>query len=303
MLGRIWRKIRTASIGRLLVSYGKRLRIPHPVLRFVVKVIKIGLFPGEFMQRWLASGVVARDALHELRIDATKGYGRISGTNVSEIAPAVAACRRIFEERRATAQFQAGKPYRATLLCKEDLEAHPELLRLGLSPPIVSAVTQYLGTVPILATMSLWWSSVNDTTVAAQLFHLDSHDFRLAKVFINVTDVDQGCGPVTFVTADVSSRIRRGVPEPLGRVADELVYRFAKPDDVIVNTSLAEQGVVVDTCRCYHYGSRSRSGDRLQLVLNYIGWHQILEIHDPLEISRHARHGTTKIQRMVLGQR
>lgn len=176
---------------------------------------------------------------------------------------------------------------RSGLVDQHLLDLSSPLLRFALSAHIVSAVSEYLGEVPVLERADVW-HSVNTPTSSlsgSQLFHCDWESVRKVRVFVMCSDVHEECGPLTVLPADESSRVRahigyRYLPSPAGklmgksdaslRLSDAQVYSATDtPPEPIVG----RRGSVafVDTSRCLHYGSRVRSGQtRLLASLQFL---------------------------------
>jgi hypothetical protein len=109
----------------------------------------------------------------------------------------------------------------------------------------------------------------------SQMFHRDGKRWllRRAKFLVNMDDVDADCGPFTFLPADVSQRVSEsiGSMKDQARVADDIVYRIAKPSDNVSLIGPAGTGAVVDSSRCFHYGARVKRGERLILQFHFLG--------------------------------
>ena len=50
-------------------------------------------------------------------------------------------------------------------------------------------------------------------------------------------------------------------------VPDEVIFSYAKPADVRRFTGKAGAGIFVDTSRCFHFGRRQQSKERLMLMI------------------------------------
>ncbi|MFQ5567989.1 MAG: hypothetical protein ACE5EU_16675, partial [Paracoccaceae bacterium] len=70
------------------------------------------------------------------------------------------------------------------ILKTDDLLEHRALIDLAAHDDILAAVTAYMGQVPRLYNLFLWWSPPNQTAKGSQLYHYDHRDDRQAKVFI-----------------------------------------------------------------------------------------------------------------------
>ncbi len=134
---------------------------------------------------------------------------------------------------------------------------------------------RYFGCPPLIAGMELFWSPSNETAVRSQKYHFDAEDYRQIKVFVHIDDVTPDCGPFTFVGARRSEEVCAGTGYVGGRGArldDDAVEAALAPQDVVVVTAPAGHGVMCDTSRCLHYGSRGNRKDRLVFMCQFIDY-------------------------------
>ena len=151
----------------------------------------------------------------------------------------------------------------------EDVLAHPEIMDVALNEDILRAAAGYYGQVPRLYRVAIWWSPPNDTLQGSQLFHYDGLDNRQAKVFINLHEVTPESGPLYFLDAAQSARFDAKVGYSKARIADEDVFSIFKPEDLHSGAGPAGEGLILDTGRRLHYGSRQNSKGRLIFMINY----------------------------------
>lgn len=155
------------------------------------------------------------------------------------------------------------------LLKSEDLFEHREIIDLALHDDVLAGVSEYMGQVPRLYNLFLWWSPPNQSAKGSQLFHYDHRDSRQAKVFINLTDVTEESGPLHFLTPTDSRKVDAKVGYSQSRYTDEEVYSAVPRDNVLAAVGEAGSAYVVDTARCLHYGSRGNSRDRFILMASF----------------------------------
>jgi len=87
----------------------------------------------------------------------------------------------------------ASYPLRTVLECDE-------LLQAANNPFALSVANAYLGCTPTISSLSVRWTFPNSGKPAVvQAFHRDCDDWRFLKMFIYLTDVDEGTGPHTYV--------------------------------------------------------------------------------------------------------
>ncbi|WP_137890900.1 hypothetical protein [Ramlibacter sp. 2FC] len=101
-------------------------------------------------------------------------------------------------EQREQAEQCLGKPI---LLAQyfNAAQGCPAVARLERDPLLHWIAGRYLGSVPTLVGVNLWWTFPVDATdedrdLHAQLFHRDVDDFRFFKFFFYLTDVEPGDG-------------------------------------------------------------------------------------------------------------
>jgi hypothetical protein len=139
----------------------------------------------------------------------------------------------------------------------------------------VAAVAHYLGAVPLLTTIDVWASHASAALANSQLYHCDWADLSQVKVFVHASDVTPADGPLVVLGADTSARLRRSLGYRWGgdgyRVADETVAQRVGAGDRHTLCGPAGSAALVDTCRCFHYGSRvAPEGSRAVCVLQYL---------------------------------
>lgn len=155
------------------------------------------------------------------------------------------------------------------LIRTDELVEHHEFMDIALQEDILRAVSSYLGQVPRLYRLYVWWSPPNDTLESAQLFHYDHRDSRQAKVFINLRDVGAQTGPLHFLGADQSIWFDAKVGYTNRKITDEKIFSVFKPSDLHTTAGHAGQSFIVDTGRCLHYGSRGNTEGRLMLMASF----------------------------------
>jgi len=142
-------------------------------------------------------------------------------------------------------------------------------MRLALSNDILSTATAYLGELPVLSAVSLWWTPPNATCESSQRFHRDSEDDEQLKFFFNVWEVDESSGPLRFLTRDMSRKAIADLGYTVGRVDDHRLADLGLLDQLLAATGEPGAGLCIDSSSCLHYGSRGNEKPRLALMLQY----------------------------------
>jgi hypothetical protein len=142
--------------------------------------------------------------------------------------------------------------------------------RLASHPEILRVVSNYMGMLPILHRVNLLYSP-NDEVVEAssQFFHLDPEDVIMTKIFVYVEDVDPDSGPTTVLPADRSTIVRRAIDYRNERVPDEVIAEHGGAEHLIEAVGRAGTLAFLDTCRCFHMGSRKAARPRYVIMIQY----------------------------------
>src|SRR5581483_7779088 len=152
-------------------------------------------------------------------------------------------------------------------------EEAPELFELALSNEVVQIATDYLGEIPILLRIWVLWSPVNSRMKGSQFYHRDGRKWfqRRVKFIFTASDIDEGSGPFVFLPADISERVSEQFLsfKMQDRVEDDDMARFVKPSDELKLVGEPGTGLVIDTSRCFHYGSRSSVKERLMIMFQF----------------------------------
>jgi hypothetical protein len=111
---------------------------------------------------------------------------------------------------------------------------------------------------------------------ASQLYHSDWADTRQIKLFVFCSDVTQEMGPLTVVAAQDSARIMHCIGYSWNkeryRVLDSEIDALVGPEEQYALTGREGSVALVDTSRCFHFGSRiaSKAGKRCVAVFHYL---------------------------------
>jgi hypothetical protein len=224
------------------------------------------------LRRRLAATLTRKPFLDHV-LDERTGYAVLPVDSMENLRTAVKFAQHVRDERG----YQVAKKkqdYNSTILEATRYEDAPPFFDLILSNDVLQIVSDYLGEIPVLMSIKLWCTPVNEYLKGSQLYHRDGQKWlrRGAKFLINMDDVDEDAGPFTFLPADVSSRVSQalGSMKNQGRVPDEQVFRHASPSDAISLVGPAGTGVAVDSSRCFHFGARVRKGERLLLQFQFL---------------------------------
>lgn len=271
------RRVRELGPGRLAIELVvKRWRIATiGTLGPVMRKTRIAFGLRESLsRRRLAQSFLAANG-NPLRIPEATGYRVIQPSELPEHKDALDLCRKVLKSR-PDVLLQNPDSYGLNLLAKDglswtkeplDLRPYTPLLDLASSPSLLAAAAGYLGEIPVLASVQVYATTDRHTMAGNNFFHFDK-DHRMVKFWMAITDIDDESGPFTFMPADKSRIIREKVGYH-GRLADEKVYAAVPGSEKVEFKGPAGSMLLVDTCRCVHFGSRTRRGPRVMLLLQY----------------------------------
>jgi hypothetical protein len=200
------------------------------------------------------------------------------------------------------------KPMAKGFLPEDDLNLGSPYMRLALSDEVVAIVSDYLGMIPILTYVDVWYSPhVDKPTWSSQLFHLDHADITQMKLFLHCGDVSSDSGPLTVLSASDSRRLAKRVNYRLEqtRVTDEAVTAAIGPDRMVLDGPRGT-ACFVDTSRCFHFGSRVQAGapPRQLVVFQYLTPYAFEFYEDYRREAPYrdlAKHDSSQRDRLVLG--
>jgi len=166
---------------------------------------------------------------------------------------------------------RGGRPFVAQGLGGR-LERNDPILKLALHPSVVAAVSRYIGMVPVIENITIWYSP-NDRALenSSQYYHLDGQDVRTVQLFVLLDRVTDENGPLLVIRADESDalaeRVQYRKTPSTKRLEDAVVEAAAS--EVVRFTGDAGDVLIADTDRCFHLGSREGRAPRRVLVIQY----------------------------------
>lgn len=232
------------------------------------------MYPGEFRERER----LARMQIAELpgEIEPERGYLllQLAGHRVAEAA--LDYCdglreKALFKQGAAASRKQFLQTFEFPLHEAE----HKPIFDLARDPVLLGPIARYLGVMPVLHRAGLSYSPNKFFGGESQSYHLDFEDYRQVKCQIYVRDVDADTGPLTVIAARESRQIfdrlraRGSVHRRLEWLDDTVVYGAGVVAEGTPLLGPRGTAALVDTCNCYHYGSRPATKERYVLYLHY----------------------------------
>jgi len=250
--------------------------MPSVALGYAKKAIRRGLRAGRVLLRTPLEQSAKRlkdEALRRGtgRISMTDAscYARFDASKLSGVGSSIAELRSLGESWKLDKSRQKEGQLPINLLRTADLFQHRAFVDFAVHDEILAAVTAYIGQLPRLYNLTLWWSPPNQTAQGSQLYHYDHRDNRQAKVFINLNNVTKDSGPLHFLSAADCLKVDAKVGYSQGRYTDDDVYSAVPQSNVIATVGEPGSAFIVDTARCLHYGSRGNTLDRFVLLASF----------------------------------
>ena len=257
--------------------------------------LKILLSPAEFYDRVANAKTIPTRECYDLKPLKEDGFVRIA----TDPAPTQSLCL------AASAKFAAAKDlpqkgekaFFSQLLRKEDLLLDGSFLRFALDEKLLRTVAAYMGNAPFLESVELLYSKPVETSSRSQLWHKDRTDKSVLKIFVYCASVNMENGPFSFLKARDSKEVPESLPHYL---ADEEISKYvslANVVNVIGNTGTA---FLIDTIRCYHFGSRCEK-PRLAYVAYYTSGFGYYQRETKWAVSETQLTHLSPLQRFALG--
>jgi hypothetical protein len=201
-------------------------------------------------------------------------------------------------------------------LPKSAEELDSPYMRLALDRDVLESVSAYLGIVPVLHGLDVWYSppaTAEDSIRNAQLWHMDGDDVMQVKLWLHVDDIALESGPLTALGAAQS----RAFAEEIGydtsveyRITDEKMHGFVDEGELVRFDGPRETVDFVDTSRCFHFGSRVDEGmpslARRIVTIQYLtpySFHFKVDHRDEATYRHLASGATSDLEALVLGAR
>lgn len=200
-------------------------------------------------------------------------------------------------------QRNPSKRFLLSVIAGNEFAGQPELLRFMVSRSLLDTVSCYLGTVPVVEGAALWWTPPNESVQSSQAWHIDELAQRQVKVILNCMEVTENQGPLHFLPADISEQVRKLAKHHRGRLSDDWIDRADATQYVRNATGPAGSGIIFDSSRCLHFGSRGNLRDRLVLTFHYLPLDAPTETRYNLRLSRlpPGCEDLDEVQRLALG--
>ena len=165
------------------------------------------------------------------------------------------------------------KKFMVSLVSYPDgVPASDPVLKVALDRKLLEIVAAYLGLWPVLHSVDAWLNYPTDgPPEISQLWHRDPEDLKLVKAFIYLNEVDERCGPFTYIPKTHpfgAETVKSAKLEKKKRIPDERMTRVFPPDSWRICVGGANTMILADTLG-YHRGGKPIVGRRIVLTFTY----------------------------------
>jgi len=185
----------------------------------------------------------------------------------------IGAARAMCQEGVADVQ----KPFLYCLLgASPRIDTRSIFARFALETPIGDIANAYFGMHSALSTYNIWHNFVTEhAPFQSQLWHRDPEDRYILKVFVCLSDVDDGAGPFTYARGTHPKGVVRQAPAYLHkdgattRSDDSQMAAVVARERWLKGTGPVGTIIFADT-RGYHKGGHSRERERLLYMAEFL---------------------------------
>jgi hypothetical protein len=160
------------------------------------------------------------------------------------------------------------KTYWLDLFQDKEIRSNP-ILDFVTLPVLLQAAARYLGEVPILSYISLFFTPPGTAhlMLGSQGWHRDNEQMRQMKIFLLAHPVESAAGPSKLLPKPYSAHGYRNYP---GYFTDDQFREFGLPEKELVEfTGDSGSVLLIDTSALFHCGSRTMTQPRLQMIAAY----------------------------------
>jgi hypothetical protein len=307
----VTRRVRELGVGRFASeAFAKRLGLPVNWVGPTVRAARILGNARDYGQRRRLARELAATTGNPLAIPEDLGYRRVEGRELPGHEAALRRCQRVLAERGSLLE-RFPDQYGINLLAEDgltwskhplDLRPYDDLLDLAVDPRLVAAAARYLGEVPALTSIQIYCTTDRQSFGGNNYYHFGK-DNRQVKFWMAINEIVDETGPFTCIDATRSKRVRARAGYH-GRLPDERVYAAVPEADRIEFKGPPGSMMLVDTCRCVHFGSRTRKGPRVMLLIQYQSaypWFENVFYFQPV-LYNVDRYRNDPLARLVLAQ-
>ena len=154
-----------------------------------------------------------------------------------------------------------------------DIKLNDDLI--NMIDDLTPIITNYMGCLPVVNSIEYWFSpNIENESKRSQEFHTDPGTTQV-RVMIPVEEITKDHGPLTAVNAENSYEVYKKLKQEKiikkkeEKLSDEIFYKHIPESQKKIITLNSDQIGMLDTCRCYHYGSRKSKYSRKLIAISF----------------------------------
>jgi len=238
-------------------------------------------------QTQLATLLEENGGLSRTPIEMKDGWALETSMSLPHLDRVLEDSDKIIAERSGERRSSKGayRSYFQDVWTPEDLERYPSFLDFATSGDVLSVVSHYLKSIPVLSTAlpagirfvesNAAFDDQPDKPHDSQLYHIDYYSLPNVYILVLLRDTTHEHGPWTFLPRGVSQKARRALnywSRQRGyRVSDEDIYSVVDRKEAIEFSYPRGTVLFIESSGCFHYGSRNSIKPRFQLMIGYTG--------------------------------
>lgn len=222
----------------------------------------------------------------------------------------------VIDRRTGTQWEEFTRPFLQNLLPQEWLTEYPALLDFATSSALVGTLARYAGFVPVLSgaqprgvrimESSTWYDPAPTGPLRnSQMLHRDFHAVPLLYVIVALRDITEESGPFVWAGMETSDRVARAAADGARRnphyYPDARIRHHFREEEFHQLVGKKGTVLIIDSSRCFHYGSRNPVVPRYHLQLAYVPACRT-DFTGPLrpQVRYPLRPGDSRLRRIVL---
>ena len=183
----------------------------------------------------------------------------------------------------------------------DNLTPESPFIKLALHPELIECISEYLGQIPRLNTIEIWYSRYIENPKSSTLFHTDTEYSKQAKLFIYGSDVlDDNSGPFNLYDRENSKKAMKHFNYQSNKSIDtHNLRKYLGGNNLISIRGYKGTAFLADTCNIFHSGSlvKDKSSWRITIMFQYLPYLSYKKWYD---FSHLIKPNHSKIQKLVL---
>ncbi len=271
-------RIKQIGLGRYLSRVFAFLGMPLELNHFLIRTIKIFINPVSYYKS--LNYKYYSDKSNGLKIPYKTKMLFIKKEELNNVDSLLNHCRKIYLSKKNYIKNNYVPPY-SLLLNNDTLDLDPSketiqnlrpIINFASQPLLIGVLSNYFKQIPIVISITLNYTECmksGEQPIHAQRFHRDINDKSIFHLVMPIYDISDKNGPFTFIDVETSKKIISNSNNKTGRINDDLVYKYAKKENIIKLTGKAGQACIMSPFYSIHCGGRVKEGFRLLLIISY----------------------------------